>query len=137
MKANSYTGGVGMRVVRAQVETSVVWPQKIEQKDVYLLSKQASYKTPKNRAKKCKSHLSRPGVGDEIEIPLISTNDWKNPKHVKWLLDVPNLEVFSCGDSLNFASKAIKFHLWFSYIFDALLVVILICNMYICYVSHD
>ena len=87
--------------------------------------------------KKIKSHLSRHCVRDEVEIPLISNNDWKSPKHVIWLLDVPNLEVFNCGDILNFVSKVIEFHLWFSYIYDALLVVILIGNMCICYVSHD
>ena len=41
-----------MRVVRAEVEASVVWQKKIEQEDIYLLSKQASYKISKNCVKK-------------------------------------------------------------------------------------
>ena len=56
-----------MRVVRAQVETSVVWPQKIEQKDVYLLSKQASYKIPKNRAKKVNPIYLVPALGMRLK----------------------------------------------------------------------
>ena len=137
MKANTYTGGVRMRVVRAEVEASVVWQKKNWTRRYLLVIKTSFIQDIEKLCKKIKSHLSRHCVGDEVEIPLISKNDWKSPKHVIWLMDVSNLEVFSCGDILNFVSKVIEFHLWFWYIYDALLVVILIGNMCICYVSHD
>ena len=42
---------------------------------------------------------------------------------VTWWSDVSNLEVFSCGDILNFMSKVIEFQSLYLYIYDTSLVV--------------